>query len=74
VPALAELPADVRAQLPTLVVGGSVYSTSAASRIVILGGQVFREGDRPADGLVVEQIGLKATVLSFRGQRFELKH
>jgi general secretion pathway protein B len=74
VPTLAELPPDVRAQLPTLVVGGSVYSTSAASRMVILGGQVFREGDRPADGLVVEQIGLKSTVLSFRGQRFELKH
>jgi general secretion pathway protein B len=74
VPTLAELPPDVRAQLPTLVVGGSVYSTSAASRMVILGGQVFREGGRPADGLVVEQIGLKSTVMSFRGQRFELKH
>jgi general secretion pathway protein B len=74
VPLLAELPADVRAQLPTLAVGGSVYSTHAASRMVILSGQVFREGDKPADGLVVEQIGLKSTVLSFRGQRFELKH
>lgn len=72
--ALAELPPDIRAQLPTLVVGGSVYSTRAASRMVILGGQVFREGDRPADGLVVEQIGLKSTVMSFRGLRFELKH
>jgi general secretion pathway protein B len=74
VPTLAELPPDLRAQLPTLVVGGSVYSTSAASRMVILGGQVFREGGRPADGLVVEQIGPKSTVMSFRGQRFELRH
>ena len=74
VPALAELPAEIRAQLPTLVVGGSVYSTRAASRMVILGGHVFREGDSPADGLRVEQIGQKSTVLSFRGQRFELKH
>jgi general secretion pathway protein B len=72
--ALAELPPDIRAQLPTLVVGGSVYSTRAASRMVILGGQVFREGDRPAEGLVVEQIGLKSTVMSFRGLHFELKH
>lgn len=73
-PTLAELPPGLRAQMPTLVVGGSVYSTQAASRMVILGGQVFREGDRPAEGLLVEQIGLKSTVLSFRGQRFELKH
>jgi general secretion pathway protein B len=72
--ALAELPPDVRAQLPALAVGGSVYSPAAASRIVILNGQVFREGDHPVDGLSVEQIRLKSTVLAFRGYRIELKH
>jgi general secretion pathway protein B len=72
--ALAELPPDVRAQLPALAVGGSVYSPAAASRIVILNGQVFREGDQPLDGLSVEQIRLKSTVLAFRGYRIELKH
>ncbi len=72
--AMAELPADLRSQLPALAVGGSVYSPNAASRIVILNGQVFREGDKPIDGLTIEQIRLKSTVLSFRGLRFELKH
>jgi general secretion pathway protein B len=72
--ALAELPPDVRAQLPALAVGGSVYSAAAASRIVIINGQVFREGDRPVEGLSVEQIRLKSTVLAFRGYRIELKH
>jgi general secretion pathway protein B len=71
---MSELPADLRAKLPALVVGGSVYSPVAASRMVILNGQVFREGDTPVEGLTVEQIGLKSTVLAFRGQRFELKH
>ena len=71
---LAELPPNTRSQLPVLVVGGSVYSPNAASRIVILNGQVFREGDQPVDGLTVEQIRLKSTVLAFRGLRFELKH
>jgi general secretion pathway protein B len=71
---LAELPPDVRNQLPALAVGGSVYSPAAASRIVILNGQVFREGDRPLDGLLVEQIRLKSTVLAFRGYRIELRH
>jgi general secretion pathway protein B len=73
-PTLAELPADVRSQMPALAVGGSVFSPKASSRIVILNGQVFREGDKPVDGLTVEEIGLKATVLAFRGQRFELRH
>ena len=71
---LAELPADIRAQLPALAVGGSVHSPKAGSRIVILNGQVFREGDQPVAGLTVEQIGLKSTVLAFRGARFEIKH
>ena len=71
---MAELPPDIRSGLPALAVGGSVYSPKAASRIVILNGQVFREGDRPVDGLTVERIGLKSTVLAFRGTRFELKH
>ena len=71
---MAELPPDIRSGLPALTVGGSVYSPKAASRIVILNGQVFREGDRPVDGLTVERIGLKSTVLAFRGTRFELKH
>ena len=71
---MAELPPDIRSGLPALTVGGSVYSPKAASRIVILNGQVFREGDKPVDGLIVERIGLKSTVLAFRGTRFELKH
>lgn len=71
---LAELPPDVRSRLPALTVGGSMYSPNARSRMVILNGQVFREGDKPVDGLSVEKIGLKSTVMAFRGVRFELKH
>jgi general secretion pathway protein B len=70
----AELPADIRSKLPALTVGGSMYSPTAKNRMVILNGQVFREGDKPADGLSVEEIRLKSTVLAFRGLRFELKH
>lgn len=73
-PTLAELPADIRSQLPVLSVGGSMYSSNPAVRMVIVSGQVLREGDSPAAGLTVVQIGPKSTVLAFRGQRFELKH
>ncbi len=73
-PTLAELPAELRAQLPALTVGGAVYSAAAAGRLVILNGQVFREGDQPVEGLTIEQIGLKSTQLVFRGLRFEIMH
>ena len=74
IPQLAELSPDLRRQLPPLAVGGSVYSAKPASRMVILNGQVLREGDSVIEGLVVERIGLKSSILSLRGTRFEIKH
>lgn len=70
VPTVAELPDDVRRQLPQLSVSGASYSKNAASRMLILNGQVFREGDKVANDLVLEQIRLKSAVLSYKGQRY----
>ncbi len=57
---LSELPEDVRAGLPALAVGGAMYSQTPANRMLIINGQVFREGDTLAPGLVLEQIKLKS--------------
>ncbi len=70
--ALNDLPPDVRAQLPRLAVGGAIYSETPSARMVILNGQVFHEGDKPAADTVLEQIRLKSAVLNFRGQRYEV--
>ena len=72
--AFAELPDAVRRDLPKLAFGGSSYSGSASSRMVILNGQVFHEGDTVAPGLTLRQIKPKAAVLSFRDVRFELSY
>ena len=72
VPLLAELPASLRQQLPTLSVGGSVYSEDAASRFIMLNGEVVKEGSQPAPGLVVERIEPRSAVLRFKGERFRL--
>jgi general secretion pathway protein B len=71
-PALAELPADLRQQVPPLVIGGSVYSPQASVRMVIVNGQVFQEGNSLAPELKLEQIRQKTAVFSIRGQRFEV--
>jgi general secretion pathway protein B len=73
-PRLRELAADLRRELPPLAVSGSVYSPDAPSRMLVLDGQVVREGQSAAPGVLVEQIGPKAAVLSFKGQRFELPY
>ncbi len=71
-PRLADLPEAQRRELPPLVVSGAVQSPDPASRMLILDGQVLREGDAVSAGLVLERIGLRAAVLSLRGLRFEL--
>ncbi len=69
---LQQLAGELRRQLPPLVVGGSVWSDSAASRFVILDGQVTREGDSVAPGLVLERIQPRAAVLRWRDMRVEI--
>ena len=68
----AELPDEVRRDLPRLVIGGASYSGDAASRIVMINGQVFHEGDQLAANLVLERIKLKSAVLSYKGYRYEV--
>jgi len=67
-----DLAPNVRSQLPRLAVGGAIYSETPSARMVILNGQVFHEGDKPAADTVLEQIRLKSAVLNFRGQRYEV--
>lgn len=68
-----QLPADLRAELPPLAVGGSMYSTTPANRTLIIDGRLYRESDQVAPGLTLEQIGLKSAVLSYKGYRFEIR-
>lgn len=72
--AIAELPAEIRRQLPAVNVGGSMYSPVAANRIVIINGQVFHEGDRIAPDLVLHQIKPKSAVLAFKGYRYDFTY
>ena len=69
---LGELPDALRREVGPLNPGGSIYAEQAGARMVILNGQVFREGDLLAAQLRVEQIRPRSVVLSLRGQRFEL--
>ncbi|MEP7100806.1 MAG: general secretion pathway protein GspB [Burkholderiales bacterium] len=69
---LAELPDDIRRQLPNVTVGGSMYSTKPADRILIINGQVLHEGDKIAPELALLQIRLKGALLSFKGYRYTI--
>lgn len=72
VPNLAELPGDLRQQVPAMSIGGSVYSPQASARMIVVNGQVFQEGNALTPELVLEQIRPKSAVFTIRGQRFEV--
>lgn len=69
---LAQLSADLRRELPALALGGTIWSDNAASRFVIVNGQVLREGETAAPGVVLERIGPKAVFLRWRDWRIEV--
>jgi general secretion pathway protein B len=67
-----QLPAEIRASLPTLAFGGSIYSDNPADRSLIINGRIFRENDRLTAELTLEQIRMKSAVLNYRGYRVEV--
>ncbi len=69
---LAELPDDIRRQLPSVAVGGSVYSKTPADRILIINGQVLHEGEAISPDLLLQQIRLKGALLNFKGYRYTI--
>lgn len=69
---VAELPEDIRRDLPKLVVSGSVYSSNPAQRMLVLNGLVVQEGGTPHNDVVLEQIRPKSAVLLFKGYRYKL--
>ncbi len=68
------LPDDVRRQLPRLAVDGSVYSEQPAQRILIIGGQLFHEGDSVAPGVVLEHIEPKSAVFRWHDWRYAVAY
>lgn len=69
---MAQLSAEQRRELPPMVIGGSVWSDNAASRFVIVNGQVIREGETAAPGVTLERIAPKAATLRWRDLRIEM--
>ena len=70
----SELPDEVQRGLPTLTVGGASYSQNPESRMLIVNGQIFREGDQLAPNVSLEQIRLKEAVIATKGYRFRIDY
>lgn len=55
-----------------MAIGGVIYSDSPANRFIIVGGQVVREGEAAAPGVMVERIGPKSAIVRWNEMRLEV--
>ena len=67
-----DLPDAIRKELPNVTVGGSTYSNNSASRMLMINGQIFHEGDSIAKGLVLQRIRQRSAVFDYKGYRYEM--
>jgi general secretion pathway protein B len=71
--AYAQLPEDIKRQLPRLSFGGTIYSDTPSARMLLVGGQLLHEGDLAAPGVVLETIKQRSAVLRWREIRYEVQ-
>ena len=57
---------------PKLVISGSVYSPDPAKRILIVNGQMVREGADLGQGVVVHEVRQEGAVLGFKGNNYNV--
>ena len=74
VPTLAELPPALRSELPAITIGGAMHSPDAGSRMLIVNGQLYHEGEKIGPELFLEQIKLKDAVLRYKGTRYSVSY
>ncbi|HWI15664.1 MAG TPA: general secretion pathway protein GspB [Burkholderiales bacterium] len=68
---LAELPASLRAELPSMTVTVHAYSATPKDRLVGVNDKLLREGDSLAPDLVLERITPDGMIFTYKGTRFQ---
>lgn len=67
---LKDLPEHIRREIPSISVGGYIYSANKADRSVLVNKRLLREGDEIAPGLVLERMQPNGMILNYKGYRY----
>ncbi len=71
-PFMAQLPEAIVREVPQVQVKGYIYSKTPSERTLIVGNNLFHEGDEVVPGVHLEKLLPKAAVLSYRGFRYRV--
>jgi general secretion pathway protein B len=72
-PFLNDLPAAIRAKLPTLKFAGHTYSENPYQRMIIINSKILREGDMIDSNTGLAEINWEGVTIDFSGIRFQVK-
>ena len=73
-PTVQQLPDAIRAEVPPITIGGYIYSSNPADRLVLIDRIVRHEGDEAAPGVRIERLLPRAAILSYKGHRFQVSY
>jgi general secretion pathway protein B len=66
-------PESMRNALPVMSITVHAYSSKPEDRLVSINGQLLKEGDTLAPGLILEQITPEGMIFDYRGKRIQRK-
>src|SRR5450830_898523 len=74
IPGLRDLPEPIRQQIPSIVLGGYIYSKNPEDRLLLIDKVLRHEGEELAPGLVLEKLQPKAAIFNFKGYRYKMQY
>jgi general secretion pathway protein B len=71
-PFMAQLPEAIVREVPQVQIKGFIYSKNPAERSLLVGGNLYHEGDDVAPGVRLEKLLPRAAVMNYRGFRYRI--
>lgn len=73
-PMQRELPDAIARAVPQVAIGGYIYSSNPADRLLLIDKILRREGEEVAPGLRLEKLLPKAAVMNYKGYRYRIPY
>jgi general secretion pathway protein B len=71
---LRDLPLNIQNEIPTVTVGGYIYSANRAECQLLINKQLLHEGDQVAPGLLLERMMPHSAILNYKGNRYRISY
>ena len=73
IPNIKDLPSSIRTTIPDLQLAGHTYSDTPTNRMIIINGNILREGDRVDDTIKLIEITWTGVILDRNGKQFTVE-